>query len=106
MSGDIKMIPLYEYEQIIHIDANTELKQNTIKYALYDAQRTRRYAKFYCGRYYISVSFNRDYTVQLSSNYRSDMRFNKEIDRMENKKYAINTMSYFIWYWTNKLRKM
>jgi hypothetical protein len=25
---------------------------------------------------------------------------------MENKKYAINTMSYFIWYWTNKLRKM
>jgi hypothetical protein len=97
---------LYEYEQLIHVDKNTELKQYQIKYALYDAQKTRRYAKFYTGRYYISVAFNRDYTIQLSSNYRVDMRFNKELQRLENKKFSLNTTSYFIWYWMNKLRKL
>jgi hypothetical protein len=97
---------LYEYEQIIHVDRDKELKQQTIKYALYNAQYTRRYAKFYCGRYYISISFNRDYSIQLSSNYRTDMKFNRELQRMEDKKYSLNTMTYFIWYWMNKLRKM
>ena len=54
------VIPLLEYEQIIHVDKDTELKQTTIKYALYNAQYTRRYAKFYTGKYYISINFNRD----------------------------------------------
>ncbi|MBO7212343.1 MAG: hypothetical protein J6V44_15255 [Methanobrevibacter sp.] len=97
---------LYEYEQLIHVDKNTELKQYQIKYALYDAQKTRRYAKFYTGKYYISVSFNRDNTVQFSSNYRTDMKFNRELQRLENKKFSLNIVSYFIWYWMNKLRKM
>lgn len=97
---------LYEYEQLIHVDKDTELKQYQIKYALYDAQKTRRYAKFYTGKYYISVSFNRDNTVQFSSNYRTDMKFNRELQRLENKKFSLNIVSYFIWYWMNKLRKM
>lgn len=97
---------LYEYEQLIHVDKNTELKQYQIKYALYDAQKTRRYAKFYTGKYYISVSFNRDNTVQFSSNYRTDTNFNRELQRLENKKFSLNIVSYFIWYWMNKLRKM
>lgn len=100
------MIPLNEYEHQIHVDANTELKKYTIQYALLDAQRTRRYAKFITGRYYISVTFNRDQTVQLSSNYRSDMRFNKELMRLEDVKYTLNVLTRFIWYWMNKLRKI
>jgi hypothetical protein len=100
------LIPLYEYEHQIHVDANTELKKYTIQYALLDAQKTRRYAKFITGRYYISVTFNRDATIQLSSNYRTNMTFNKELSRMENVKYTLNTLTYFIWYWMNKLRKI
>lgn len=97
---------LLEYEQLIHVDAKTELKMGTIQYALLDAQRTRRYAKFYSGRYYITVTFNRDYTIQFSSNYRSDMRFNRELHRLEQEKFTIYKVSYFIWYWMNKLRKL
>jgi hypothetical protein len=100
------MIPLYEYEHQIHVDAHTELKKFTIQHALLDAQKTRRYAKFITGKYYISVIFNRDYTIQISSNYRSDMKFNKDISRIENVKYTLNVLTQFIWYWMNKLRKM
>lgn len=96
---------LYEYEQLIHVDKDTELKQYQIKYALLDAQKTRRYAKFYTGKYYISVAFNRDHTIQISSNYRNDLKFNRELRIMEEKKYTLNTLSYFIWYWMNKFRK-
>lgn len=97
---------LFEYEQLIHVDRETELKKATIQYALYNAQYTRRYAKFYTGRYYISVGFNRDGTIQLSSNYRSDYKFNRDLSRMEVQKYTLNAMTYFIWYWMNKLRKL
>ena len=97
---------LYEYEQLIHVDKNTELQKYQIRYALYDAQKTRRYAKFYTGRYYISVAFNRDNTIQFSSNYRNDIKFNRELRRLENKKYLLNEVTFFIWYWMNKFRKM
>lgn len=97
---------LYEYEHVIHVDKNTELKKYTIQQALLDAFRTRRYAKFYTGKYYISVTFNRDYTIQLSSNYTYDAHFNRELRRLESKKYTLNTTTYFIWYWINKLRKI
>lgn len=100
------MIPLYEYEHQIYVDSKTELKTFVIQHALLDAQKTRRYAKFIIGRYYISVTFNRDYTVQISSNYRSDMRFNREIVRLENVKYTLNVLTRFIYYWSNKLRKI
>lgn len=97
---------LYEYEQIIHIDSDHELKMYTIQHALLDVQRTRRYAKFYTGKYYITVTFNRDHTILISSNYRTDMRFNRELKRLEAEKFTLYKMSYFIWYWMNKLRKM
>lgn len=97
---------LYEYEQIIHVDNKTELKMYTIQHALLDVQRTRRYAKFYTGKYYISVTFNRDHTILISSNYRTDMKFNRELKRLEAEKFTLYKMSYFIWYWMNKLRKM
>ena len=100
------MIPLVEYEHQIYVDNKTELKKCTIQHALLDAQKTRRYAKFITGKYYISVTFNRDYTVQISSNYRSDIKFNREIMRMESIKYTLNVLTQFIWYWMNKLRKI
>ena len=97
---------LNEYEQLIHVDSKTELKKYTIQYALLDAQRTRRYAKFYTGKYYISVAFNRDNTIQISSNYRYDMQFNRQLKRLEEVRYTLNVMTQFIWYWMNKLRKV
>lgn len=100
------MVRLLEYEQLIHVDAKTELKKATIQYALYNAQYTRRYAKFYTGKYYITVSFNRDSTIQLSSNYRVDMKFNRDLQRLEDQKYTLYKTTYFIWYWMNKLRKL
>ena len=97
---------LKEYEQIIHVDRSRELKKYTIQQALLDAQRTRRYAKFYVGKYYIAVAFNRDATVQISSNYRSDMKFNRDLQRLEDQRYTLYTTTHIIWYWLNKLRKM
>lgn len=99
------MIYLTEFEHQIHVDAETELKKYTIQYALLDAQKTCRYAKFITGRYYISVTFNRDHTIQLSSNYRTDAKFLRELTRLENVKYTLNTLTVFIHYWMNKLRK-
>lgn len=97
---------LYEYEQLIHVDSKSELKKYQIQYALLDAQRTRRYAKFYTGKYYISVAFNRDNTIQISSNYRYDGKFNNELRRLEQVRYTLNVMTQFIYYWMNKLRKV
>jgi hypothetical protein len=100
------MIKLLEYEHQIHVDAKTELKKYTVQHALLDAQITRRYAKFICGRYYISVIFNRDGTIHISSNYRYNMVFNKELEYMEQRKYTLNTTTDFIWRWMNKIRKL
>jgi hypothetical protein len=100
------MFLLTEYEQIIHVPSDRELKEYTIQQALLNAQRTRRYAKFYTNKYYISVAFNRDSTVQMSSNYRSDMKFNRDLQRLENQRYTLYTVSHFLTYWLNKLRKM
>ena len=100
------MIPLYEYEHQIYVDKDKELKKSTIQYVLLDAQKTRRYAKFICGRYYISVTFNRDYTIQIASNYRYNLIFNKELGRIEAIKYTLNSLTVFLYYWLNKLRKI
>lgn len=100
------MIPLQEYEHQIYVDRGTELKKYTIQYALLDAQKTRRYAKFICGRYYIGVTFNRDSTIQLSTNYRNNLTFNRELDRLEHVKYTLNMLTQFLWYWLNKFRKL
>ena len=97
---------LREFEQRIKVDKNDELNKHQIEFALLDAMKTRRYAKFYTDKYYITVTFNRDYTIQISSNYRTDMRFNRDMKRLEEKKYTLHTTSQFIWYWMNKFRKM
>lgn len=97
---------LKEWEQHIHVDSSTELKQQTIKYALYEAYKHRRYAKFYSNRYYINVAFNYDGTVQFSSNYFADTKFRRELNKLEGYKYSLNSTTYFIWYWMNKIRKL
>lgn len=96
---------LQEREQIIHVDKSHELQKYTIKYALLTAQNRYTYAKFYCGKYYISVMYNQDRTVQISSNYRNNYKFEKEINKLENMKYNIGNVVYFIWLWMNKFRK-
>ena len=104
--GSEIMIPLLEFEQIIHVPSDKELTRQQIIYALMEAFRTRRYAKFYTNKYYIHVAFNRDYTIQISSNYDKDRVFLRELRRMENRKFTPNMMAMFIGYWMNKFRKM
>lgn len=98
------MIYLSEAEKVIHVDKDRELLKQTITYALLEAYRTRAYVKFYVGKFYISVTFNRDYTVQIATNYHEDRYFSKEMRVMESRPYHVNDMSYFLWYWLNKLR--
>ena len=95
---------ILEYEHVIHVDKNKELSKATIQWALLDAQKTKRYAKFYCGKYYISVCFNRDQTIQFSSNFVENRKFITQLRNMENRKYKLNNVTFFLWHWLNRLR--
>lgn len=104
------MIPLVnESVQLIHIDSKTELKKPVIVFALNSARSTRRYAKFYSDKYYIMVTFQRDNTTSISTNYRHDAKFDRELTRFEKKlkgtKVKVNQLAHFIWYWMNIIRK-
>ena len=50
------MIPLFEFEKLIHVGSDKELSKQTIIWALMEAFRTKRYAKFYTNKYYIHVT--------------------------------------------------
>lgn len=100
------MIPLFEAEKVFYVNKDKELLKQTIIYALLEAYRTRAYVKFYVGRYYISVTFNRDYTVQISTNYHEDRYFSREIRKLETRPYRVNDMAYFLHYWLNKFRHL
>ena len=99
------MIELNEWEQVIYVDKSKELTKAQIQYALYEARKHHRYAKFYCGKYYISIAFNYDLTVQFSTNYRYNSGFSRELNRMEGYKYQQATVTNFIYYWMNRIRR-
>lgn len=103
------MTRLEESTQLIHVSSTTELSKPVIQYALNSAMATRRYAKFYSDKYYIIVTFQRDMTVTISSNYRWNVTFDKELTRFERNMNTTSTkitqLTYFIWYWMNKIRK-
>lgn len=101
------MIPLLmEGTQLIHVSADTELKTSVINYALQNARASRRYAKFYSNRYYIEVTFQRDNTIRIATNYRNNMYFNKQLNILEKQPYKLGTTVNFIWLWMNRLRKL
>ena len=96
---------LEEGTQLIHVSADTELTKNVIQFALQSARTSLRYAKFYSNRYYIEVTFQRDYTIRISSNYRTNPTFNKQINQIDSKPFKLSDTVYFIWLWMNRIRK-
>lgn len=95
-----------ESTQLIQVSNKTELKQSVINYALLTARANRRYAKFYSNKYYIEVTFQRDNTVRIASNYRTNVVFNKQLVRLDSMPFRIGSITNFIWLWMNRLRKM
>lgn len=101
------MIPiLNEGTQLIHVSTDTELKKNVINYALTSARTSRRYAKFYSNKYYIEVTFQRDGTVRIASNYRTNTLFNKQLVAIDSRPFKLGDTVNFIWLWMNRIRKL
>lgn len=97
---------LYEGTQLIHVSADTELKKSVINYALLSAKASRRYAKFYSSRYYIEVTFQRDGSIRIASNYRTNAMFNKQLNAIDNNQFRLGETINFIWLWMNRIRKL
>ena len=97
---------LTEGTQLIHVSADTELTRQVINFALVSARTSRRYAKFYSNKYYIEVTFQRDGTVRMASNYRFNTLFNRQLYELEKKPFRITETVNFIWIWMNKIRKL
>lgn len=102
----IKIPILTEGTQLIHVSSDTELTKNVITFALNSARASRRYAKFYSNKYYIEVTFQRDNTVRIASNYRWNVLFNRQIVELENHPFRITETVNFIWLWMNRIRKL
>lgn len=106
------MIPIFnenlltEGTQLIHVSADTELKKDVINFALMSARISLRYAKFYSNKYYIEVTFQRDHTVRIASNYRTNPMFNRQINQIDNRPYKQLETVNFIWLWMNRIRKL
>ena len=101
----IKIPILTEGTQLIHVSADSELTKSVINFALCSARASRRYAKFYSNKYYIEVTFQRDGTVRISSNYRLNVLFNRQIVELEKHPFRLTDTVNFIWLWMNRIRK-
>ena len=101
----MKIPILTEGTQLIHVSADTELTRQVINFALVSARTSRRYAKFYSNKFYIEVTFQRDGTIRISSNYRNNILFNRQLTQLEDKPFRITETVNFIWIWMNKIRK-
>ena len=100
----IKLI--VEGTQLIHVSADSELTKSVINYALTSARTSRRYAKFYSNKYYIEVTFQRDGTIRIASNYRTNTLFNRQLVQLDSRPYRIGETVNFIWLWMNRIRKL
>ena len=97
---------LEEGTQLIHVSADTELTKAVINFALVSARTSLRYAKFYSNKYYIEVTFQRDYTVRIASNYRTNPTFNRQLNIIDSHPFKQSDTVNFIWLWMNKIRKL
>ena len=97
---------LEEGTQLIHVSADTELNKQVITYALLSARTSLRYAKFYSNKYYIEVTFQRDGSVRIASNYRTNPTFNRQLNLIDERPYRQADTTNFIWLWMNKIRKL
>lgn len=97
---------LDEGTQLIHVSADTELKKNVISFAITSARTSRRYAKFYSNKYYIEITFQRDGTIRIYSNYRTNTMFNKQLVAIDGRPFKLGDVVNFIWLWMNRIRKI
>ena len=97
---------LEEGTQLIHVSADTELTKSVINFALVSARTSRRYAKFYSNKYYIEVTFQRDNSIRIASNYRYNYQFDRELTKLENRPFKLVDTINFIWLWMNRIRKI
>jgi hypothetical protein len=97
---------LQEGTQLIHVSATSELTKSVINYALVSARTSRRYAKFYSNKYYIEVTFQRDGTTRIASNYRTNTQFNKQLVNIDSRPFRLSETVNFIWLWMNRIRKL
>lgn len=97
---------LQEGTQLIHVSKDSELTKSVIKFALQSAMCSRRYAKFYSSKYYIEVTFHRDGTTRIASNYKHNITFNRQLVRIDGAKFELGVCTNFIWLWMNKIRKL
>lgn len=103
------MISLFMEDQsqyLIRVSSNTELTRHVINYTLQSARALRRYAKFYSNKYYIEVTFQRDNTVRISTNYRYNYYFNRQLTELEKHPFKLSEYINFIWLWMNRIRKL
>ena len=103
------MISLFMENQsqyLIRVSSNTELTRHVINYTLQSARALRRYAKFYSNKYYIEVTFQRDSTVRISTNYRYNYYFNRQLSELEKHPFKLSEYINFIWLWMNRIRKL
>lgn len=94
-----------EGTSIIHVDRTQELGKTSIRYALMSAQATCHYAKFYSGRYFITVLYNRDGTVNISTNFRHNTLFDNQLYWLTRNAYQLSTYVDFVYRWMNYIRK-
>lgn len=99
------MIPIVEATSVIRIKSDQELTKTQIRYALMSAQATCHYAKFYTDRYFITVLYNRDGTVNISTNYRFNTLFDNQLYWLTRNGYQLALYVDFIYRWINYIRK-
>lgn len=93
-----------ESVQLIHIDSSTTLTPQSIQYALMRAMSNKMYAKFYTDKYYITVNFNRDNTINVSSNITLP-QFVSSLWKMSQLGWTFERVKTFIYTWMQLNRK-
>lgn len=105
LCGDFVRIKLNltESPQNIQVTKAKRLTRQQIVDYMWLARRSREYVKFMLdNNYYIMVIFNRDNSVQLLSNIKTEPTFMKELYWLDKYGYDQGKWSYFIWYWLDR----
>ena len=102
------MIILKEYVyREIEVSPKKPISKKEIINLMSIARRTRSYVKFTIsgGKYYIMVTYHRNGKINISSNIRHNLSFQRNLVQMENRGYAEGTWAYFIEMWINRFAK-
>jgi len=100
---NIFKLSIKESPQNIQVTHKKQLTRNQIVNYMWLAQRSKDYVKFMLdNKLYIMVMYNRDGTINLVSNIKSDSSFLHQLYWLDRNGYDQGRWSYFIEYWLNK----